>query len=196
MVEMKTREIAKHISALAVAGLASSMALGGSAQAGPIGHEHYEFVETGTTDECGFLTDYEWTGSGNAFVREVNGSDGQAYLGHDNYSFRTVITNSTTGAWMVVRGKSLFAEIAGTHVDGNIWEFTQHEAGQPFVIEDSSGTVIARSRGLVTYRLLFDTLGDGQPGGEVLDVEVTGVHGVQQGTFDDNLCDFVVELLG
>ena len=196
MVEMKTREIAKHVAALAIAGLASSMALGGSAQAAPIGHEHYGFVETGTTDECGVLVDYEWTGSGNAFVREVNGSDGQAYLGHDNYSFRTVITNSTSGAWMVVRGKSLFTEIAGTHVEGNIWEFTQHEAGQPFVIEDSTGTVLARSRGLVTYRLLFDTLGDGQPGGEVLDVEVTGVHGVQQGTFDDNLCDFVVELLG
>ena len=193
---MKTRKIAKRVTALAAAGLASSMALGGSAESAPLGHEHYGFVETGTTDGCGVLVDYEWTGSGNTFVREVNGSDGQAYLLHDNYTFRLVITNSTTGAWMVVRGNSLFAQIAGTHVDGNIWEFTQHEAGQPFVIEDSTGTVIARSRGLVTYRLLFDTLGDGQPGGEVLDVEVTGVHGVQQGTFDDNLCDYVVQLLG
>ena len=59
MVEMKRRGIAKHVSALAVAGLASSMALGGSAQAAPVGHEHYEFVETGTTDECGVLVDYE-----------------------------------------------------------------------------------------------------------------------------------------
>ena len=193
---MRTRKIANRVGCLAAAGLASSMVMVGAAQAAPIGHEHYEFVETGTTDECGVLVDYEWAGSGNAFVREVNGSDGQAYLGHDNYRFRTVITNSETGAWMVVRGKSLFAEIAGTQIDGNIWEFTQKVAGQPFVIEDSTGTVLARSRGLVTYRLLFDTLGDGQPGGEVLDVEVTGVHGVQQGTFDDNLCDYVVDLLG
>ena len=63
-------------------------------------------------------------------------------------------------------------------------------------VRDSAGTEVARSRGLVTYQVLFDTLGDGQPGGEVLDVEVTGVHGVQQGTFDENLCDYVLELIG
>jgi hypothetical protein len=192
---MKTLKSATMATGLAMGALASLVAVGGAVQAVPTTQEHYEVLESGRSDDCGFPVDYEVAGSGQLVVREVRGSDGQAYLGHNNFKFRTVITNPATGAWMVVSGQSLFTEMTATHVEGDIWEFTTHEAGQPFVVEDSTGTVIARSRGLVTYRALFDTLGDGQPGGEVLEVEVTGIHGVHEGSFD-NICDFVIDLIG
>ena len=176
--------------------LAAVAAMDGAALAAPpVEHEHYEFQELGSFDDCGFQIDYDWQGRGQFLIRELKGSDGQAFLLHDNHSFRTVFSNPATGAWMVVRGKSLFKEITGTHVEGDLWEFTAHEAGQPFVVEDSDGNVVARSSGLVIYRALFDTLGDGEPGGELLDVEVTAVHGQQGGSFDD-LCDFAADLIG
>jgi hypothetical protein len=80
---------------------------------------------------------------------------------------------------MVFRTHGLFKDLTAHHVAGNIWEFTQHLAGQPFVIEDSDGNVVLRDRGLVTIRVLFDTLEDSQPGGITLEVEITGVHGPQ-----------------
>lgn len=176
--------------------LAAVAAVDGAALATPpVEHEHYEFQELGSFDDCGFQIDYDWRSSGHALIREVSGSGGQAFLLHDNYSNRTVFSNPENGAWMVVRAKALFQEMTGTHVEGDIWEFTAHEAGQLFVVENSDGKVVARSSGLVAYRALFDTLGDGEPGGELLDVEVTAIHGQQGGSFD-HLCDFATDLIG
>jgi hypothetical protein len=49
---------------------------------------------------------------------------------------------------------------------GSIFEFRFVEAGQPFVVEDSDGNVVARNSGSVHGRYLFDTGGDDEPGGE------------------------------
>jgi hypothetical protein len=65
---------------------------------------HYENVDGGSFDDCGFTIDFESTNTGHFMVREVEGSDGQAFLGHDNVQFRNVLTNPETGAFMVVRG--------------------------------------------------------------------------------------------
>ena len=71
-------------------------------------------------------------------------------------------------------GHALFWEVTARHVARDIWEFTAHETGQPFVVEDSEGNLVLRDRGRVTFRALFDTEGDGQPGGILLEDEVTG----------------------
>lgn len=128
-------------------------------------------------------------------IREVHGSGGQAFLGHENVTFRTVYTNADTGAWMVIRGKFLFKEMTATHVEGDIWEFTGMDVGQPFTVEGSDGNVVLRDRGRVTYRVLFDTLGDGQPGGEVLESEQTGANGPHPGG-DADFCTVVNDLIG
>lgn len=52
-----------------------------------------------------------------------------------------------------------------THVEGTIFKFTFVETGQAFVVEDSDGGVVARNRGALRVTYLFDTLGDGEPGG-------------------------------
>ncbi|HEU0041582.1 MAG TPA: hypothetical protein VFQ15_04440 [Jiangellaceae bacterium] len=161
----------------------------------PVEREHYSFTDVFTETECGFAVDFVVEGGGLLMVREVRGSDGQAFLALDNYEFRAVLTNADTGAFMVVRGNGLFKETSGTHVEGNIWEFTAMDVGQPLVVEDSDGNVVLRDRGRVTFRALFDTLGDSQPGGILLEEEITGVNGPHP-SLDADFCEVVTDLIG
>ncbi|TYL52769.1 hypothetical protein [Agromyces mariniharenae] len=100
-----------------------------------------------------------------------------------------------TGAFFVVWGKGLFKETTAVHVDGDIWEFTAQDTGRTFVVEDSDGNVVLRERGRVTLRVLFDTLGDGQPGGIVLEEEITGVFGPHP-AIDTDFCEIATDLIG
>ena len=161
----------------------------------PVEHEHYEFTDSYPITGCGFEIRADLTAYGHAMITEVAGSDGQAYLGHDNYRFRQVTTNVATGEYFIVRGSALFKEMTGVHVSGDIWEFTSQESGQTFVIEDSDGKVVLRDRGRITYRTLFDTLGDGQPGGLVIEDEVTGVFGPHP-SFSADFCEIATDLIG
>lgn len=105
-----------------------------------------------------------------------------------------MLTHPATGVWFVSRGSTTFKEVTGRHIDGTVWEFTTHEVGTR-VFENSDGQVVLRDSGRIALRVLFDTLGDGQPGGGVLDEEVTGVHGSFPG-FDVELCDVATQLIG
>jgi hypothetical protein len=179
-----------------LAALIVGVAVPGVAQAAPpLENVHFDFVDVGSFDDCGFTIDFESTVSVHDLVREVEGSGGQAFLGHSNVQFRNVLTNPETGAFMVVSGQVLFKEFTARHVEGNIWEFTAHEAGQPEVIEDSDGNVVARNSGRVTFRALFDTLGDGEPGGELVEEEITSVSGPHPG-IDTDFCAIATDLIG
>jgi hypothetical protein len=179
-----------------LAALVLAVAVPGVAQAAPpVENIHFEDADAGSFDDCGFTIDFDFTASGHDLVREVEGSGGQAFFGHSNVQFRNVLTNPETGAFMVVRGQLLFKEFTARQVSGDIWEFTSHEVGQPFVVEDSDGNVVLRDRGRVTRRVLFDTLGDSQPGGIVLEEEITGVHGPHPGLFTD-FCAIATDLIG
>jgi hypothetical protein len=176
--------------------VAAAVAVPGTAQAAPpLVNEHYEFTDSFSFDDCGFTIESELTGSGHFMAWEIEGSDGQAFLGYDNYSYHQVLTNSETGAFFVVRGKAMFKEMTGQHVEGDIWEFTAQEVGQPFVVEDNDGNVVLRDRGRLTFRALFDTLGDGEPGGELIEEEVTSVSGPHPGFFVD-FCEIATDLIG
>ena len=152
----------------------------------------YSETESFVVDECDFPLNGVSTFSGHFRARADRG--GQAFYALDNYKFRDVITNPETGEWFVVRANGLFIETRATLVEGNIYKFVQHDAGQ-FVVEDSDGNVVLRDRGLVRFTVLFDTLGDGQPGGdfiEELDVELRGPHP----TWDADFCATAAELTG
>jgi hypothetical protein len=179
-----------------LAALVVAVAVPGVAQAAPpLENIHYENADAGSLDDCGLTIDFDFTESGHFMLRELNGSDSQAFLAHNNFQTREVWTNPATGAFMVFRTHGLFKDLTAHHVAGNIWEFTQHLAGQPFVIEDSDGNIVLRDRGLVTIRILFDTLGDSQPGGIVLEQEITSVHGPHPRISAD-LCAIVTDLIG
>jgi hypothetical protein len=153
-------------------------------------YEEYSF-----TEDCGFPVEVNGATSGLIIIREGENQDEGAFPVLNRFSYRETWTNPETGAWFVIRGSATFNEVEATRVEGSIFEFRFVEAGQPFVVEDSDGNVVARNRGSVHVRYLFDTLGDDEPGGEfVSDVDfwMAGPHpGI-----DSHPCDYAVELIG
>jgi YD repeat-containing protein len=154
-------------------------------------YENFTYAETfeGTFDACGMTIDFVDTSSGHLLTKVVKSSDGQAFLAHNNYRFRTVYTNTATGRSMVWSGRGTFKEVHATHVEGDIWEFTWQDAGQPLKITDLEGNILAFERGRVSGSILFDTLGDGQPGGDLLSESEPVFHG-QFETGHLGFCDF------
>jgi hypothetical protein len=166
-----------------------------AAAAAPVINDHYSGSDAFTIDECGLTIDVAVTFEGHFMAFEVPGSDGQAYLGHDNFNYREVWTNPDSGEWLVLSGHGLFKEMTAEHVEGDIWRFTAQTAGQPFMIQDSDGNVVLRDRGLLTETALFDTLGDGEVGAEFIEGEITGVHGKFPG-LEVDFCALVTDLIG
>lgn len=183
-------------SALMVAALISAVLAPGAAHAAPpVDHVRGEIAEAGSFDDCGFRIDFDLTARFHVLMREARDSDGQAFLGQEDFHFRNVLTNPATGAWFLVRGDAVFKEMTARHIEGDIWEFTAQEVGQAFVVENSAGEVVLRDRGRLTLRAVFDTLGDSQPGGILLEEEITGVSGPHPG-LDTDFCAIATDLIG
>ena len=181
---------------LLVGVVAAALAIGGPpAGATVIEQEHYSGTDEFTDDGCGFTLNVVSTFYGQAHLRVDK--TGQAFLVKDTFHFRDVATNPDTGRWFVVRGHGLFHDIKATQVEGTVYEFNAVEAGQPFVIEDAEGNVIVRDRGVIRHTYLFDTLGDGEPGGEFIEETQTTVHGPHPGFAEDfPFCEIAAELTG
>ena len=71
--------------------------------------------------------------------------------------------------------------------------FESVEAGQSRMY-DSDGRLVARDRGNVRFRILFDTEGDAVPGGIFLEELGAEAHGKHPG-FDD-FCGLITPLIG
>lgn len=78
-----------------------------------------------------------------------------------------------------------FLEQKATLVEGNVYWFRQVENGQ-FTMRSSDGSRLLRGNYHVKISLLFDTGGDGQPGGTVIDV-VEVVHENASADYCDTL---------
>ena len=192
MERLQPRTVRPAVVASLVAVIAT-LTFGTSASATVIGHQHFSDSYSFSYDDCGFPVDVNGQVSGKDQLRVLPG--GQAFLDLNNQTIREVHTNVDTGKWFVLRGHSVYHEIRGTQVDGNIYQFTSIEAGQPFVIEDSSGRVVTRDRGVIRETYLFDTLGDGVPGGEFLGDISIAVHGPHPGFAPDfPFCQIAAEL--
>ena len=153
-------------------------------------HDEWSFVE-----DCGFAVQVTGSGDGRSTIREGMNEDEGAFPVLDRFRFSETWTNLETGEWFVIRGKSIFNEVEATRVDGSIFEFRAIQSGQPFVVEDSDGSVVARNRGSVHIRYWFDTQGDDEPGGEWVadvDLRVAGPHP----SLDLHPCEYAIELIG
>jgi hypothetical protein len=181
------------------AGTAAALALAAAAvpdvaqAAPPIVNFHGDVPESRTFSDCGFTIQSEKVTKEHVVIREVEGSNGEAFLGHLNYKSREVLTNPATGAWFVILRHGLYKEFTARHIQGNIWEFTAHDVGQPFLVEDSDGNVVQRNRGRVTYRIVLDTQGDNHPGGIELVREITSVSGPHS---PEDVCAIARDLIG
>ena len=65
-------------------------------------------------------------------------------------------------------------------------------------MRDAAGNVILRDRGVIRHHFLFDTLGDGMPGGITLDDQIIGVGGPHPSLdqSDEEFCAMVSSLVG
>jgi hypothetical protein len=128
---------------------------------------------------CGFWIDISGHNHGTAHLRVGSGKLESAFFLHDNFAFVETWTRRDTGDFLTVSGNGIFQETHATRVDGNVFTFSSINAGQPFVVRDSSGALVLRDRGVIRETILFDTLGDDKPGGafiESLSFEVAGPH--------------------
>jgi hypothetical protein len=179
---------------LLVGVVAAALVVGAApAAATVIEREHYSETDEFTENDCGFTLNHVQTFYGQRHLRVD--TTGQAFLGVDAFHFREVVTNPDTGQWFVIRAHGQYHEIKATQVEGTVYEFVLLQAGQPFVIEDAEGNVIVRDRGVIRSSFLFDTFGDGQPGGEFIEETQFVAHGPHPG-FDVDFCAIAAELTG
>jgi len=168
------------------------------AQATVVNRGTFAGSDTGVADElCGIALVRDSTFSGSFRDRVDKASGGQAFLERFNLVATDVFTNPATGRSLTFETHELINELTATLVSGNVYEFTSIEAGQPFTLRDSSGSIVLRDVGVLRHRVLFDTLGDGMPGGITLDDQIVRVGGLTGGNVsDEEFCAIVHSLLG
>jgi hypothetical protein len=88
--------------------------------------------------------------------------------------------------------------VKATPLRENVFEFKVPEAGAVAVVRDMNGNVVLRDRGAVWRTFVFDTLGDSEPGGEVLEESIDRVSGPHPllDMEEAALCDMVNDLIG
>ena len=187
----------RHLRTLSLVALTAAALVFGATQAwatvvdkGFYSDEPYSFEY----NDCGFDVAAEGTASGHFRIRAGKGQTDTAFFLNDNYSYVETHTNVDTGASITIKGNAVFNEIKAERVEGNIFEFEAVEAGQPFQLYDSDGNLVARDRGALHFKALFDTHGDDVPGAdfvEDLGVRVAGPHP----GFDD-FCGLITPLIG
>jgi len=167
----------RHLRFLAPIAILVTALIPGVAQAAPpYEHVKYSGTDSFTTTDCGLDVSVDVAFNGVLHIRTVKDSDGQAFLAHNNYDTTETITNPANGQQLIIRANGVFHEQRATHIEGDIWAFEFLDAGT-FTLSDLDGNVLLRDRGVVKVRQVFDTLGDSQPGGEILSEELLSIAG-------------------
>ncbi len=131
-------------------------------------NDPYSFVNR----DCDFPIRTKGRAWGRFVIYNVKGSDGQAFLVDDRYNFREVMKNPRNGKRMFASGHGRFTEIKAKHLHGDIWQFIAIDRVHSYKIRNAHGKVVLREHGRIGIRSVFDTLGDSQPGGEILEEEI------------------------
>ena len=153
---------------LTMLALAAVLLVAAPAQATISERFDFAFEESSKEDVCGLDARIDSIGSGSVMIRVGKNDLDQAYFGLNAFQYTDTITNLATGDSFTIEGKGNFIDARAVHVEGNIFEFSLVHAGWDRVV-DADGTVVLRDSGVVRSTQLFDTLGDSQPGGIVLE---------------------------
>ena len=136
--------------------------------------------------DCGYEMHVAGTQSHLLQVRADKKLDENSFF-TDNYRVRETWT-AADGRWFALSANGVFKNIKAKSLGGSVYEFTSHDVGQPFVITDSSGRVVSRDRGNVTFHFTVDFA----DGSSTFDVDLKGPHPM----FDADLCKAVERLTG
>ena len=109
--------------------------------------EPYEFV----TGFCGYPMTVTGMETHNVVIRADKKVDGIVYV-TDNYAFKETWT-APDGRWFTLSANAVGKDVKARSLGGTLYEFTFKQPGQPQVITDSRGRVVARDRGNLTFEL-------------------------------------------
>jgi hypothetical protein len=160
---------------------------------------HYNTATVDDYELCGIEVHQEGEFAGTVHFRVGKGAVESAYFAHDHFAYAFTITNPANGRYFTTEGKAVLNEITAIRIGETAFEFTQIEAGQTFVLRDPSGRAVLRDRGRARITLLFETLGDPNPGREqpaVLYMDLAGPHPGFLYDDEGRLCSVVQQLLG
>jgi len=167
------------------------------AQAAVFEKDHFAFEESFEEDLCGIAVRHDFAVSGHFRTRTGKGELDQAFFGQSSVEFTDTFTNLATGASFSIEGRLTGMDVKATPLGGNVFEFRFRESGT-VVVRDMDGDVVLRQAGAVWLTIVFDTLGDSMPGGEVLDetvARVSGPHPLDE-MDDAAFCEMVHDLIG
>jgi hypothetical protein len=204
---MARRTFARVVGVASSALLAAAMCMQ-PAQARDSGDGYYQpptpYHDSGTYDPgCGDsgVTARFWV-HGVDSLKFVKGSHGQAFLLDDSYRFFEKWRDPKGDLVLTWRGQFHFKEFFAKRVwksqvpddvippeglVGPIYLFKSRLTGRE-VVRDDDGNVLHRSRGMQAFSNLFDTLGDGAPGGTQLQFDVTKTEGSFPPLFLEDVC--------
>jgi hypothetical protein len=182
-------------------------ALGAAALLAPTLPANAAIIERGTFedggsytfDDCGFTVAAEESISGWFTISSgTPQTDGEFFRVHQQARFSATLTNVETGDYFTIAWHTNFREMPATIVeeDGPVVTYQTKESGVWDTFRDSSGKVRYRSVGNLVFQYVFDTGGDGAPGGgEFLSEEFIRTSG-HWDTFDADFCAIADELIG
>jgi hypothetical protein len=182
-----------------VATLATLLVMAGAAPAHATLFDrfHFAFTDSVQEDVCGIDARIDTDLRGTVVLRYVNDGRDQAFVGHGTVNGSDTFTNLSTGESFRIEFVIREGDMTGEHVEGDIYRFRGATAGNERVI-DGDGELVLHDSGVIRRTYLFDTLGDGVPGGELVDLEseaVRGPHPLYE-MDDAAFCDMVHDLIG
>ena len=125
--------------------------------------------------DCGYELDVAGVSTDQILIR-VDRKDPRIVYVTDNYQFHETWTRADgSGRSFVFEGNGLAKDVRATPLGGSLYQFTFHNAGQPFVIRDSAGNLLSRDRGIFELQYTLD-LDIGDPSWNFVDVRFSGPH--------------------
>ena len=137
--------------------------------------------------DCGYPLQVSGVESHKVQVRKNKKLDGYDFV-TDNYDVTEVWT-AADGRSFTLTGSGIAKNVQIKRVQGSVYEFTFHNSGQPAVITDSSGVVVYRDRGTISFHWTFD-VATGES--NFSDPRVSGPHPL----FELGLCKAIAPLVG
>ena len=193
----RTRRLA---SILAAAGIAAmSLSATPAANAGKVETGTFDFTWSDTFGDCGYdITEDAHLVGKFTIGKGTKKTGGEYFRVHQQTKYEGTFTNDETGDYFTESWKTNFREMPATIVDSNgpVVTYQTKESGVWDVIRDSSGAVRYRSAGNLVFEYVFDTGGDGAPGGgEFISEDFIRTSGNWQ-TWDADFCAIADELIG
>jgi hypothetical protein len=158
---------------------------------------HFAFERSVEEELCGIAVRADTVASGHFRDRTGKHELDQAFFSQASFEFTDTITDLATGDSFSVEGRLTIMDVKAIPLGGNVFEFKVRESGT-VVVRDMEGNVVLHDRGAIWRTFVFDTLGDSQPGGVVLEEIVDRVSGPHPLFEQDEaaFCDMVHDLIG